>query len=509
MFPLLPIDIFREIRSFTKEWFEFKRNKGFSNLLNTCKLFKTVKYEIIQLTCRSYNNSDCLAYLSVIAHLIKNVRQPHNQLCVEFGSLLSSDDAIPLFNFFSLAVCSTILSVGLSRLEFNDICFPETLSCCFRNVKIIAFHGCVNVKLDKLEAIESLELTSMNDLIDVSDIKKISGLMSISIIYCKNLIDISPLYGINKVKISHCEGIICFNGLGNHMFFSYQTDKTHAVSDISMFQSIDDVRIICGSFRCDLSSLQNVKEHLTLGSMEHRMQFKFKYFSGKKLNLTNFDLGSLPNSFYLNCSYLQHLELFECIVEDFKTLSDPQHPLRKTLLSMFLRNCLRLSDVSTLGFVPMLYIDGCPMVTSLKGFGARNKDIYIRGINASDFAPLHNIEKVFLSSHDFFSLGVSSLENIRHLLIYYGTFSEAIPVINIYRLVVHGCKKLKSLNGLAKIRNLFLSGCPELEDIDNLGNILELKVVRIEQCPRISVLHSQNRYIDSLKETIPHFSILD
>jgi hypothetical protein len=502
MFPLLPTDIFRLIQSFLRC---SDSNQGFANLLNTCKVFETVKYETIQLRFSS-KNADFLSYLSVISYFTNNMSQPRNQFCVEMGSVLFNSFSI---NSFSLAVCSVVLSQGLLQLQFTAICFPETVSCRFRNIRQLIFRHCKGVKFDRLEAVECLELISMEDLVDASDLRRITGLKSITISFCSNLVNISALHGINKVKILNCERVKSFGGLGDHTSFTFSnTEFGHNCQDVSMFQGIDDVVITCDLAHCDLSILKQVKERLILDS-DRQLECEFDFFSGKELSLTNFHLRLLTNSFFLNCPYLQYLELCCCTSIDFQPLADLKHPLRKTLIRVRLSCCSELSNVSTLGFVPFLHIDNCCLINCLEGLGGLkgNKDLFLRRINASDLTPLRGIDKVLLFSYDFFSLGVSALENIRHLKIYYGSFSEAVSVNNIRRLEIDSCPYLKSLNGLTKIRMLFLDNCQSLEDIDNLGNIAELKFVKIVTCPIISSLYNYNRYKETLMKSIASFIV--
>jgi hypothetical protein len=502
MFPLLPTDIFRLIQSFLRC---IVSNQGFANLLNTCKLFEAVKYETVQLRFSS-KNADCLSYLSVISYFINNLSQPRNQLSVEIGPVLFNSFSI---KSLSLAVCSVVLSQGLLELQFNAICFPKTISCSFRNIRQLIFRNCKGIKFDRLEAVERLDLISMEDLVDASDIRRITGLKSITISFCSNLVNISALHGINKVKILNCESVTSFSGLGDHKSFTFDCiEFGHNCQDVSMFQDIDDIVITSDLAHCDLSILQQVKERLVLHS-DQQSECEFESFSGKELSLTNFHLRLLTNSFFLNCPYLQYLELCHCTSIDFQPLADLKHHLRKTLIRVRLTSCGELSNVSTLGFVPVLHIDRCGPINSLEGLGGLkgNKDLFLRGINASDLTPLRGIDKVLLSSYDFVSLGVSALENIRHLKIYYGSFSEAVSVNNIRRLEIYRCQKLKSLGGLTKIRMLLLDNCHSLEDIDNLGNIAELKFVKIVTCPIIRSLYNGNRYKETLMKSITSFII--
>jgi hypothetical protein len=175
-----------------------------------------------------------------------------------------------------------------------------------------------------------------------------------------------------------------------------------------------------------------------------------------------------------------------------------------------LRDCDCLTNISALGFVPTLHIYRAELITSVKGLRslAGNRNVYIKSIRASDLSPLHDMDKLVLSCYDFLSLRVKSLENIRDLSILHGYMIETVLVTNIYRLELHYCRKLKSLNGLSKIRKLYLSEYDQLENIENLGNIPELKVIKIVKCSIICARwDNYERHRKFLMEKIPNVSI--
>jgi hypothetical protein len=501
-FACFPCEIYHIIRSCLSYV-----NNDYLKLMNTSKsLFSSIKHETIRLRCSTTD-------AKILSLIFQKVKDPLNQIYanvnIKSGDVENSYfdlDVQPSLEYFFK---SGFLSLFLKAATFS----PDSSLLIFRNIRELNLIECCGfTSLTGLEdsAVETLSLVEISTLTDISQMKDMKKLKKVFIYYCDDIEDMSPLYGIQNLKIKSSSIFFDFSVLGNHVSFN---GKFLHCDNVSVFKNIQNLILACDTIDCDLTCLQEFTGSLTL-DIGNNFVFPLTSFQGISLSLRKAHFID-SKTFFLNCQKLNNLSLTVCSGIDCLSMKiDASHPFRKTLRDLEVCNCDEIKTISTLGFIPKVNVSFCSSLdTSLKGLGVEENGLRKLTLTFSawrgslNLIPLHGLYSVCLEENINFTPG-SLLQNIQHLNINNSnSFNDTVILKNIYHVKLSACRSLVSLDGLINVSVVELITCASLENIDNLIKDCHAKSVLIENCRVISDFEKDGQYEETLKKQIRIFTI--
>jgi hypothetical protein len=269
-------------------------------------------------------------------------------------------------------------------------------------------------KLSRVTNFTSLKSLKLKFCDGIQEVNCLGHLEKLELVHCKNLIDVTGLGSIPILKITHCINLMDISSLTNNK--SLTVDNCGKILDCSCFQNIPRVSSDLLKTVVDLQQLTNPK-HLGIWH-----------------NITDFSccLGSL-----------QCLEL---------------------------RSCNTIQILQGVSRIPHLRISVCPFLTSLGDLSAEyTKSVVIEySTRLKSFSPLKDIRSVEIWNCPTFLNG-SEVENVHHLVIDSCGIVDISMLGKIKHLELHGCSRIKVLQGLAEVQSVVINVCVGIKSLEGLG----------------------------------------
>jgi hypothetical protein len=156
--------------------------------------------------------------------------------------------------------------------------------------------------------------------------------------------------------------------------------------------------------------------------------------------------------------------------EEFRSIVNNSVEKSNKQISLDLKYCHNITDVSALGNVHTLYLRYCNNITDLSALGKvhtldlnnceKIKDLSALGkVHTLDLSDCENIT-------DVSALGKVNTLNLSHCQ----NITDVSALGKVHTLDLSGCKKITDVNVLGKVHKLDLSHC-EITDVSALGNL--------------------------------------
>ena len=133
-----------------------------------------------------------------------------------------------------------------------------------KDIFVIRFENCHNLAdLTPLEGgnLRQLGLWGCDQIVDLSPL---SGLDSISIEYCQGVVDVSPLKDVRKVRLEFCDGIEGVSCLEGGKIKELHIEGCIGITDVvSLINTVDRLILYCCSEEIQQDSLQGGKATVT------------------------------------------------------------------------------------------------------------------------------------------------------------------------------------------------------------------------------------------------------
>jgi hypothetical protein len=406
----------------------------------------------------------------------------------EFSSCVSEAYSFSNMKELSISSCSmtvTDLSFSLSFTNVKSLKL-ENLSWLF---SLNTFTSCE--QLEELCLVNFWNLTDISILHCDNRIQVFRNLKNLNIKQCHSLVDFPCLSYLDKLNIEDCHLFLNLNPVFDET--SKETTLSSATAKLDSFsfkhaslslssinyslQYLSSLTIVCELFTkdCNLSCLSNgsfTYLRLVSCSFVKKSFFNLKYLDCQTLLLEGFKMKknvrfstNLRKLLLRSCSGF----LLECEGEgetesygrekkekesemtwqkfkafhlfEFKTIRIPL-----TLRTFHLLNCCEINDVSMLGRVKHLCLEGLPGVTTVEGLGNGNESVSLSNLDhLKDFSPLNGIYKVSIWNNPYLVDG-NNFTKVQHLKL-------------------EACHNLKDISMLKNVKSLVCNDCPRVKRI--------------------------------------------
>jgi hypothetical protein len=284
-------------------------------------------------------------------------------------------------------------------------------------------------KLSRVTNFTSLRSLKLKFCDGIQEVNCLGHLENLELVHCKNLIDVTGLGNIPVLKISHSINLVDISALTNNK--SLTVDNCREIQDYSCFQNIPRVSSDLLKTVSDLQRLTNPK------------------YLGIWHNITDFSccLGSL-----------QSLEL---------------------------RACNTITTLQGISKIPHVRISVCPFLRSLGDLSAEyTKSVVIEYCTRlKSFSPLKDISSVEIWNCPTFLNGLD-VENVDHLVIDSCEIADISMLGKIKHLELHGCSRIKVLQGLSEIQSVVINICDGIKSLEGLGgdNQKRISITNDDSC---------------------------
>jgi hypothetical protein len=406
----------------------------------------------------------------------------------EFTSYVSEACSFSNMKELSISSCSTTVTYPSFSLSFTNVksLKPENLSWLF---SLNGFAFC--------EQLEELCLLNFWNLTDISILRYDSktsvfrNLKNLTVKQCHSLVNFPCLNYLHKLNIEDCHLFVNLNPVFDETSKETALSSTTAKIDSFSFkhaslslssinyslQYLSSLTLVCELFTkdCNLSCLSNgsfTYLRLVSCSFAKKSFFNLKYLDCQTLLLEGFKIkknvrfstnlrklllrsctgfllereGEDDTEWYggekkekeseMTWQKFKAFHLFE-----FKTIRIPL-----TLRTFHLLNCSEINDISMLGRVKHLCLEGLPSVTTIEGLGKGNESVSLSNLDhLKDFSPLNGIYKVSIWNNPYLVDG--------------NNFSE------VQHLKLEACHNLKDISMLKNVKSFVFNDCPRVNQI--------------------------------------------
>jgi hypothetical protein len=265
----------------------------------------------------------------------------------------------------------------LTNLQYLQLSYCDSISdvSCFHNIPILDLQGC-------------------SKIIDVTSLGRVTKL---NLSHCKNISVVSALGNVHTLDLSYCDKVrdlselkwvhsLIFQGFKGHDLSGLETiiildiSDSRDVSEISMLQSVEDLKISGCSKISNLNSLQKLKAleldwevRITTDGSDIFQQLRKLDMDGDISNDTEI-IATLnfwqDSQFLISLNNLQELSISEChsliefpVIPGLRSLELVACSALKTIPALSLLGYLKISECFSLD---VLYILGVPDSNSVK-----------------------------------------------------------------------------------------------------------------------------------------------
>ncbi|XP_048134065.1 disease resistance protein L6-like [Rhodamnia argentea] len=365
-----------------------------------------------------------------------------------------------------LAISSCNLMKTLDVLQFNHL---RTLSVRYCK-NILEIRG-----LDELLYLESFEITGCPSIKRL-DLPKSKSLKKLIVEYCKNLVEIQgldTLESLEEIDISECasiERLDLSKSKGLMIFHAIDCERLVEIQGLNTLESLKEIDI------CECTSI----ERLNLSKSNGLKIFKAIYC---KSLVEIQGLDTLES--------LEEIDISECVSIERLNL-----PKSKVLKKLFVGSCEKLSEIQGLDgleFLKVLNLSGCTSFGRLPNICCFDT-LQKLAINCCD--NLHDIQGLvrFPSCTSLWIEDCNSLAN----------FPNLSNFRNLKKLYLSNCHGFREIPWLVESTSLFyiaISGFSSVEIFPDLSSCTNLSTLVVRNCEKLTELQGL--------EKLEHLRILD
>ncbi|XP_059064175.1 disease resistance protein Roq1-like [Cryptomeria japonica] len=303
-------------------------------------------------------------------------------------------------------------------------------------------HSC----LEKLSISNSLNLQSVT----VSHLEK---LVELNVSGCEKMKKLSlvQLSRLEKIKISHCPGLKSVSGIYDlKKVVELQIEKCPKLEGVNFVQ----LRFLENITVFDYQKLKSLKGLNGLTKLVELNISKFQEL--EELNLVGH-----------GC--LEKLRIFNSLNLHSVTVSHLQK-----LIELNISSCQKIEELShvQLNCLEKIRISDCPYLKSVAGMSDLRKSVTVSHLR-------NLVELKFINYVNIKELSLVQLSRLRRIKI--------LGSLTVKIIEVKGCKILSRVDfeNLKNVVKLSIYDCPELENLPELVNLHQLKMVSLHNCPKL------------------------
>lgn len=342
---------------------------------------------------------------------------------------------------------------GIIEGNFSDTVIKDLTP--IKNVQMLDISNCEKIlDISMLKNIQYLNITYtlISDLSPLAKLLKPGNIILKTLVmnHCYNIVDITPIRGINTIQLIDCPKVTNIEALDKTSYISHGNDDgmVETILDLSCLTSV--ISLTCFHFERCLIKLPHTT---TLTSLRtNAISFRNNNVSDCYVNLKKLQyINPLDIQGHLdNFTNLQYLDISYSNITDI-----PELPLLTTLI---IDNCAYVKDISYFTKLIYLNINDCVRLDRVNYMPNLQTIIMKSGTFRIKVSNSHN------QLNDLFNIYLSCFANVTNFTL---TFSRIITLIhlpNIKRLKLSYNENLISITNLntKKLKLLDISGCINL-----------------------------------------------
>ncbi|XP_059067351.1 uncharacterized protein LOC131855936 [Cryptomeria japonica] len=393
---------------------------------------------------------------------------------------------------------------GTENLEMRDIGVSKILICgnYFPDLHTFMLYDMDNlfeVQLTRVETLKSLDVTNCKRLVRLSATSDLSKLVDLKISQCPLLQEFSVVYFscLEKIVIQNCSLLQCVSGISYlKKLIELNICQCPELQELSVVQLNHLKRFIIHNCRHlkILSGISNLTKLLELNiSKCPALQ-----------QLSVLKLSNLEKCVFHDCSHLKivsgishltklvELDISQC--PELQELSDLQS---RNLEKIILCNCKIKSTISHLTKLVELEICESPVIgrlclADLNSLKRIRVDDNVK-LTYFELAGCENLKTISgmlnLENLETSNISITGCPELKELPVLRGPSCLEMITIDgcrqLHRLHLSQFKNLKRVTGKFDLAELFISDCPELEELPCFARLTLLKEITIVNCGKL------------------------